>query len=54
MSEILNLTNKQKEECQKILDCLLEYWWNRFKLKMDTGMSFEVASLELQEEILNE
>jgi len=52
MSE-LELTDKQKAECQKIMDNMSQYFWSRIKLKMES-ISFEEALKEVQEEMMNE
>ena len=47
------LTDKQKEDCQKTMDHMMQYFWHRIKVKMDIGLTFEVALEEIQREILN-
>lgn len=48
------LTDDQKAECQRAINYLVDYWWNKIEIKMNDGMSFQVALQELQEEMLNE
>ena len=44
------LTDKEKEEAQKTMDHLLQYFWYKIEIKMES-VSFEVAIQELIQEI---
>lgn len=48
------LTDEQKIEAKRVVDCLMDYWMNKIEIKMENGMTFQVAWQELYEEILNE
>jgi len=50
----IQLTDKQKEDCQKVMDHMMQYFWHKVRTKMEAGASFEDALEELKREILNE
>jgi len=52
MSE-LNLTDAQKLECEKVTQAIVNYAYEKLKIKMQS-VSFEVAIKEILEEMLNE
>lgn len=50
---MLNLTDDQKRECEKTINKMLDYWWDKIQIKMES-ISFEAALAEIKEEILND
>lgn len=50
---MLELTDKQKEEAQRTLDMLLDFWWRKIKDRMNDGLSFDAALNELMGKILD-
>lgn len=51
---MVDLTDEQKDECQRVINALASYWWARLRIKMDVdGLSFEDAVAEIKAEIYN-
>lgn len=47
---MVELTDQQKEDCQKIMNSLINYWYEKLAIKMET-VSFDTAMEEIMEEI---
>lgn len=48
------LTTKEKEDAQKVINVLMKYFWDKVEAKMADGKSFEIATAEVQEELLKD
>lgn len=52
---MLELTDRQKADCHKIIDAMVSYWWTELKVKMlIEGLSFEAALEAVKFEILKD
>lgn len=51
---MLELTDDQKIEAQKVMDQLMAYWWSRIVVKMEIGLPFRLALQELMQEIMSD
>lgn len=51
---MLELTDDQKEECQKMINALMSYWWRKIEVRIDKGLSFQAALQELKQEMRND
>ncbi len=51
----LELTDKQKEECQKVMDQMMQFFWSRITNKMlIENMTFGMAIKQVKLEILDD
>lgn len=50
---MVDLTDEQKDECRKVVDSLMDYWWSKLEIKMES-ISYEEALKEIMEEIAND
>lgn len=48
---MLELTDEQKEEGQKLVNCYINYWWKKLEAKVLAGSTYKAALEEIMKEI---